>query len=85
MVATQDSDQVESNLVVLVMDLGYLVSFAKSNSSQQTAHLPRPRSGKRRFGVLLTPAVPRRGAAHLAEWGTHSPGSPWRIRMRRQG
>ena len=83
--ATQDSDQDESHLVVLVVDLGYLVSFAKSNSSQQTAHLPRPQSGKRRFRVLPTPAAPRRRAAHLAERGTHSPGSPWRIRMLRQG
>lgn len=87
--ATQDSDQDESVLVVLVLDLGYLVSqehlpFAKSNSSEHTACLPSHNMGRGDLGVLLRPQAPRRRAAHVAKLETHSPGTPWRIQTQRQ-
>lgn len=60
LVATQDSEPDAGLLVVLVLNGGYLVSqstFSLPNqiAPQNTAHLPWPWAGKRRFGVLLKP------------------------------
>lgn len=71
--ATQDSDQDESVLVVLVLDLGYLVSqehlpFAKSNSSEHTACLPSHNMGRGDLGCSLGPRPPGEGLPMWLSW-----------------